>query len=528
MKLNLKFIFLSLFALGIFKAEAQQIPVLNQYVFNPYLYNPARAGETDFNRISLHHRSQWVEMPDAPITNILTYDMPLRGSNVGIGGMIFSDETHIINNYGAQISYAYHIPFNDDKTHRLSIGVSGGILNQRFDFLKANTETEVDPVLLNETENTVTIDLAAGINYKNGGLNIGFSAPQVLGNSLAYREPTNTENVKLSLERHYLLSASYLHKFGKISLEPVVLGRFVQGLPFRLDGNLVLGYNDMVWIAGGYRSGTDLGTAAGISGSVAVRAKERFTISYTFETPGDSENRSDLGNSHEFGVSYRFGNRNDKELQERLDRIEKNIESIDKNVNDLEDKVDEENEAIKTRVDELEKKLQDGLLGQEELDALKARVTANEEAIKALQKDNAALKAELDATKAKLDQLSRQAKGGGSLYFDQMGSVYFDLGSAVIPEGEKSKLDAIAANIKGQGGSYTVFLSGNASPEGSAESNMALSVRRGNAVKEYLQSVGVNAGKIFILPYGEEVPGEGSTDSGSRNSDRRVDIFITQ
>jgi type IX secretion system PorP/SprF family membrane protein len=522
-----KYIAIILFVAYSFMADAQQIPVLDQYIFNPYLYNPARAGDTEFGNLNLTNRLQWVEMPDAPLTNVVSFDMPLKSKNVGIGAVLFSDETHLINNYGAMFTYAYHIQFSETQDHRLSVGLSGGVLNQRFDYLKGNVEEDIDNALLNETENTINFDLAAGLNYHFKGLNIGFSVPQILNNQLQYREPANLENVAFSLERHYLVSASYkAYIGGKFSVEPLLLARMVKGLPIQLDGNLLLGYKDMFWLGVGYRSVNSISNASAMHVSAAVRVKERFNLAYTYETHLSSQARGDLGNSHEFTVGYRFGGKTkgEKDLLDRIARLEVKTDSVGGELTVLKTDVEEKDAAINARVDALE-----GIIDVDKLTELQNQITKNTTDIDILKnKDQTMdvelnnLKKELTATKAKISELK---KSGGSAYFDKMGSIYFDRGSSDLSATEKSKLDAINARIS-QGGKFTLFLSGNASSEGSQEYNMALSVRRANAVKQYLQSIGMSNGNTFILPYGEEVPAEGQANSAN-NNDRRVDLFIT-
>ncbi|MGK0387725.1 MAG: type IX secretion system PorP/SprF family membrane protein [Maribacter sp.] len=522
-----KYITIILFVAYSFVADAQQIPVLDQYMFNPYLYNPARAGDSGFGNLNMTNRLQWVEMPDAPLTNIVSFDMPLKNENVGIGAMLFSDETHLINNYGAMFTYAYHIAFSETKDHRLSIGLSGGVLNQRFDYLKGNVEEEIDNALLNETENTINFDFSAGINYHFKGLNVGFSVPQILNNKLEYREPANLENVAFSLERHYLVSASYkAYIAGKFSVEPLLLARMVKGLPVQLDGNVLLGYNDMVWLGVGYRSVNSISNASAMHASVAVRVKERFNVAYTYETHLSSQARGDLGNSHEFTVGYRFGGqtKGEKSLLDRIARLETKTDSVGGELTILKTDVEENDAAINARVDDLE-----GIINAEKLTELQNQVTKNTAEIDILKNTDQTmdvelnkLKNELSATKIKLADIE---ENGGSAYFDKMGSIYFAKGSSDLDITEKSKLDAINARI-GKGGKFTMFLSGNASSEGSQEYNMALSVRRANAVKIYLQSIGMKNGNVFILPYGEEVPVDGKPNV-TNNNDRRVDLYIT-
>ena len=522
-----KYITIILFVAYSFIADAQQIPVLDQYMFNPYLYNPARAGDSGFGNLSLTNRLQWVEMPDAPLTNVISFDMPLSSKNVGIGATLFSDETHLINNYGAMFTYAYHIPFSETKDHRLSIGLSGGILNQRFDYLKGNTEEAVDNALLNETENSVNFDLAAGLNYHFKGLNIGFSVPQILNHQLQYREPANLENVAFSLERHYLVSASYKAYIGdKFSVEPLLLARMVTGLPVQLDANVLLGYKDVVWLGVGYRSVNSISNASAMHASVAVRVKERFNVAYTYETHLSSQARGDLGNTHEFTVGYRFGGQTNKEkdLLDRIARLEVKTDSVGGELTVLKTDVEEKDAAINARVDALE-----GIVDADKMAELQNQINKNTTDIDILKsKDKTVdvelnnLKNELSATKAELE---KRQSSGGTAYFDKMGSIYFDKGSSVLSATEKSKLDAINSRIS-QGGKFTLFLSGNASSEGSQEYDMALSVRRANAVKKYLESTGMKNGNVFILPYGEEVPVDGEANVAN-NNDRRVDLYIT-
>jgi type IX secretion system PorP/SprF family membrane protein len=518
-----KIIFIIMIAACGHSLTAQQIPVLNQYVFNPYLYNPARAGEGTFSQVQVSHRSQWVEMTDAPISSVLTYDMPLKG-NVGIGGMLFSDETHIINNYGGMATYAYHIPFSEDKTHRLSVGLSAGVLGQRFDFTKATVEQENDVAILQESNNGVALDMAAGLNYHFKGLDVGFSVPQILNSKVAYREPSNFDNSKFHLERHYLMSVSYLARIGEsFSIQPTFLGRMVSGLPFQIDGSVMFGYKDIIWLGGGYRSAASIADPAGVHGAVALRVKERFTVAYTYETVTGSEARADLGASHEFTVGYRFGkdDSRDKEIFDRLEKVEGKTDSLGGELTT----VVEENEALDERVNELAEQVEKGMMDAEKLAALEARVAQNEEDIKKLKEGNAKLAEELEATKQRLNQMKNQ---GGGAYFDEMGSVFFQKNSYELSSEEKSKLDAISQNINTRGRQFTLFISGNASSEGPETYNMALSMRRANAVKKYLLSKGVSGGSVFLLPYGESVPKDGAVSHGNNANDRRVDIFITQ
>ncbi len=527
------FIIIMVLVFAALQVNAQQIPVTNQYIFNPYLYNPARAGESGFSNINLSHRNQWVDMPDSPISFIGTFDTKFKDSNVGVGGMIFSDQSHLITNYGGRATYAYHIPFNEDKTHRLSVGLSAGVVSQRFDFTNATVDNESDITILDRTDNTVNFDMAAGLNYHFKGLNVGVSVPQIFNSNLKYNETGNYDNVEFSLERHFLISASYLMRFGSsksISLEPIVLARKVAGIPLQLDANLLVGYKDKVWLGGGYRSVNSLSDASAAHGSVAVRVKEKFMIGYTYEAVLGSQAKVDLGNTHEFTVGYRFGGKSnkDKEMMERLEGLEGKVGNLEGQINALKNDVEDNKSDIDAKVDALDEKIEKGILNAEQMAALQARVAKNESDIAALKSNDAAMNAEMSkirselaATNAKLGSMNQGSKS--SAFLDAMGSVLFTKGSSELTAEGRSKLDAIHSNLVGRSG-YTLFISGNASSEGSEEYNMGLSMRRANSVKNYLKTRGISGGSIFLLPYGESVPTGGQTVN---SNDRRVDIFIT-
>ena len=84
-------------------------------------------------------------------------------------------------------------------------------------------------------------------------------------------------------------------------------------------------------------------------------------------------------------------------------------------------------------------------------------------------------------------------------------------------------MDKAAAEMK-KDASVQFVLNGNASAEGTAAHNMALSVERATAVKAYLVNSGVSADNLIIKGYGDTKPiADNSTEAG-RVQNRRVEI----
>jgi outer membrane protein OmpA-like peptidoglycan-associated protein len=71
-----------------------------------------------------------------------------------------------------------------------------------------------------------------------------------------------------------------------------------------------------------------------------------------------------------------------------------------------------------------------------------------------------------------------------------------------------------------------MYLAGNASSEGATGYNQALSAKRSDAVKKYLEGIGISQ-RILLLPYGENSwVTETQDDEADRAKNRRVDIYL--
>ena len=83
--------------------------------------------------------------------------------------------------------------------------------------------------------------------------------------------------------------------------------------------------------------------------------------------------------------------------------------------------------------------------------------------------------------------------------------VYFDLNSYDVRPEAYARLDAQAAWLQRYPG-VTVRIEGNADERGTPEYNLALGARRAEAVRSYLVSRGIPAGRIDTISFGKERP----------------------
>jgi peptidoglycan-associated lipoprotein len=108
--------------------------------------------------------------------------------------------------------------------------------------------------------------------------------------------------------------------------------------------------------------------------------------------------------------------------------------------------------------------------------------------------------------------------------------VYFDYDSADLMPEAKDRLRRAAQWLTQAPNRSIIFrIEGNCDPRGTEEYNIGLGERRAQAAKEFLASLGVEAGRISTVSYGEERAAgtsEGSAGAGGTWANDRRDDFI--
>lgn len=297
--------------------QAQQLPLFSQYFYNKFLFNPAFTGTEDNANAYLIHRSQWKDIPGAPVTYALTVDGPVKHKEIGLGLSLFNDQMDIFNRTGLYSSYSYRIKLATD--HELTLGLSAGVIDNKIDFSRANAHDANDPLLLNENRRKITMDASFGVAYFWKDLFVGLSLPQILGNKIKYLE-SNT-NVYTTQRRHFVGSVGYkvtLSESNQIDFLPSVMTRYVKGAPFQFDVNANFAWKDMVRAGFSYRFGYAIGM------NIGTKLNNNLIGGYTYEYV-----LSPIGNfsggGHEIMLGYSFGGGKGNST-ESIDKLNKQIE----------------------------------------------------------------------------------------------------------------------------------------------------------------------------------------------------------
>lgn len=122
-----------------------------------------------------------------------------------------------------------------------------------------------------------------------------------------------------------------------------------------------------------------------------------------------------------------------------------------------------------------------------------------------------------------IDALNRWAHERGHIR-----DAFFNLAEAQLDGAAQSALQASATWLRGEGAAYNVLIEGHCDERGTEQYNLALGDRRAYAAKEYLTTLGINAGRIRTVSYGEERPFEEGHDESSWAANRRAHIVLVQ
>lgn len=288
---------------------AQQVPLLNQYMFNKLMTNPAMSYQNDMGNLFALHRSQWASIPDAPINQVLVFSAPLQTNKNGFGIIITHDKAGLWDQTAGYANYSHAVKLNEDAT--FSAGVNVGAFQRRYDFNRVVVKDNNDPELYANSFSRATFDMAFGFNFKWKDFNTGFSAWQLLDSRVRFNDPTG-HFTKYVTTRHITWNASYIIKAIEggnfpLNVTPSIYLRYVTGVgqfsmaaPVQVDAQVVAESAKYGWLFVGYKHGYALTGGIG----AIVSKKLRAGLSYDFLYINDV--KTYLGPAAEIFVSYKF------------------------------------------------------------------------------------------------------------------------------------------------------------------------------------------------------------------------------
>lgn len=297
------------------QVNAQNYPVYNSFMINPYLYNPAEAA-SDYFYVFFNHRQQWTGIDGSPVLSTINVNTLINETFTGIGAKASNFSRGILRTTDFAFTYAHGIPLGEENA--MFFGLSGGAISNSIDFTKINADDLDDPALTGYLANNIQPAASFGMLIRSSsGLNFGISLPQLFA-------PAFNSDSHFSATGFTPFDNAYVSLYYRKKTEGKVVNRRSQGVrkrvrtsggyaplelyaiykyasvgtnQFEVAGKLNL--SDNFWLGAGYRQ------AYGLTGHLGF-ALSKFLISYSYE-PGNQPETGFSTGTHEIQLGLRLG-----------------------------------------------------------------------------------------------------------------------------------------------------------------------------------------------------------------------------
>ena len=289
----------------------QQDAQFTQYMYNTMAINPAYAGLRENLSIFALHRTQWVGLDGAPVTNNVSIHSPIGNGNMGLGLSIINDKIGPSDESDIGINFSYNFYTSD--TYKLSFGIKASANLLNVDFNKLTYFTRNDANFENNIDNKFSPNIGAGLYYYSDNSYIGLSVPNFLETKHFDKYADNGSNSYIAKERlHYYLTAGYVFDVSQdVKFKPAILTKLTPGAPLQVDVSANFLINEKFMLGGAYR------WSAAVSALVGFQANESWFIGYGYDLETTRLAHFNSG-SHEIFLRYELFNRFDRIISPRF------------------------------------------------------------------------------------------------------------------------------------------------------------------------------------------------------------------
>ncbi|TRX30271.1 type IX secretion system membrane protein PorP/SprF [Flavobacterium sp. ZT3R18] len=284
---------------------AQQDAQYTQYMYNTISVNPAYAGSRGALSVFALHRTQWVGLDGAPITNTVSVNTPFNNSKLGLGVSIVNDEIGPSTNNSISADISYYVPVSE--SYRLSFGIKGTANIFNIDVSKLNPGDQTDPEFQN-IDNEFSPNIGAGLYLHSQNGYLGFSIPNFIETN-AY----NDNDIAVYKEKinYYLIGGYVFDLSSSIKFKPTFMTKMTNGAPLQLDvsGNFM--FNEKFTVGLAYR------WSASLSAMVGFQITEGLYLGYGYDFETTKLANYNSG-SHEIFLRYEIFKKNSKMVTPRF------------------------------------------------------------------------------------------------------------------------------------------------------------------------------------------------------------------
>lgn len=295
---------------GALSAAAQSDVQLSQYWAMPAYYNPGAAGATDFVRIRLGAKLQWVGITNAPKSFLGAADSPLKigTKKIGLGVNVMQESLGLYSNLIANVQASYKINLFKGRGV-LSIGLQGGYYNSKFKGSEVyipegdDYHQSSDTSLPTQDLTGNAFDFSAGVFFSHRYFNVGISGLHLLNPTVKMNiegsEAGDAHEYETELSRMLYLTAdgNIPLKNTLFSLQPSLLLK--SNLEsFGAEVTMRATYNRFISFGVAYR------WKEAVSAMIGAEFKN-FFLGYAYDYPLSALGKASSG-SHELVLGYQL------------------------------------------------------------------------------------------------------------------------------------------------------------------------------------------------------------------------------
>ncbi len=295
-----------------FGIYAQQDAQFTNYMYNTININPAYAGSRGCLSVFGLHRTQWVGLDGAPVTNTFSIQTPL-GTNIGVGLGVINDRIGPSTENNISADFSYTVPTSD--TFKLSFGIKASVNMLDVNFNKLNIENRPTSSFVQSIDKKFSPNIGAGIYYHSDKSYIGLSVPNILetehfdkGTKINATTKTFTAKERINF---YAIAGHVFDLTENIKFKPAVLAKIVTGAPLQVDATANFMFNEKFVLGAAYR------WSAALSALVGFQATDSWFIGYGYDFETTKLAGYNSG-SHEIFLRYEMFNKYDKIVSPRF------------------------------------------------------------------------------------------------------------------------------------------------------------------------------------------------------------------
>ena len=286
---------------------AQQDAQFTQYMYNTININPAYAGSRGAMSIFGLHRTQWVGLDGAPVTNTLSVNTPINNSNLGVGLSFINDRIGPTNENTISVDVSYTVQTSE--TYKLAFGLKGTGNFFNLDASQLNPEQQLDPALVNYDK--FSPNIGAGVYLHSDKTYIGISAPNLIQTERVDGE--SGEDVAVYKERinYYVIAGHVFDLSPDIKFKPALMTKMVTGSPLQVDVSANFMLYDKFVIGAAYR------WDAAVSALAGFQITDGLYIGYGYDMETTKLRKYNSG-SHEIFLRFELFNNYNKMISPRF------------------------------------------------------------------------------------------------------------------------------------------------------------------------------------------------------------------